>query len=82
MSHLRASGDALGQHPEFEVLTHSQQQACPWGGSWLAFEDFWWTTSTFVFLEENNTVETYGKFCTRKASENRCVIFYHSSDTE
>jgi len=37
---------------------------------------------TFVFLEENNTVETYGKFCTRKASENRCVIFYHSSDTE
>jgi len=37
---------------------------------------------TFVFLEENNTVETYGKFCTRKASENRCIIFYHSSDTE
>jgi len=30
---------------------------------------------TFVFLEENNTVETYGAFCTRKASENRCVYF-------
>jgi len=29
----------------------------------------------FVFLEENNTVETYGKFCTRKASENWCVYF-------
>jgi len=53
------------------ILTANRYKAHLDGGS-----------QTFVFLEENNTVETYGKFCTRKASENRCVIFYHFSDTE
>ena len=35
---MGVSGNALGQHPEVEVQTHSQKQACPWGGLWLTFE--------------------------------------------